>query len=76
MVTSLASAQNIDKVLPEMLKVYEAREYQGMPYRLMKPIDLADNPDKKYPLILSPHVIGGRGDDNRNILRNWNVIMA
>ena len=42
----------------KMFKVYEARTFQGMPYRLMKPIDLTDNPDKAYPLILSLHGAG------------------
>ena len=61
---------------PEMLEVYEARTFNGMPYRLMKPIDLADNLEKTYPLILSLHGAGGRGNDNKKNLRPWNVTMA
>lgn len=61
---------------PEMLQVYDARTFDGVPYRLMKPFDLADNPDKAYPLILSLHGGGGRGKDNKKNLRPWNVAMA
>jgi predicted peptidase len=73
---SPATAQQANDAMTDMLKVYEAREYQGVSYRLMKPIDLSENPDKKYPLILSLHGAGGRGNDNRKNLRNWNGIMA
>lgn len=71
------SQENAQPPAQNLLDVYEAREFQGMPYRLMQPIDLADNPDKKYPLILSLHGGAGRGTDNRkNLFRQWNQIMA
>lgn len=62
--------------LEKLLKVYEARTFKDVPYRLMKPIDVADNPDKAYPLILSLHGAGGRGNDNKKNLRVWNGMLA
>ncbi len=59
-----------------VLKLYEAREFEGLKYRLLKPIDLAKNPDKKYPMILSLHGAGGTGNDNVRNLREWNTTMA
>ena len=59
-----------------MLKVYEPRTFQELPYRLMKPIDLADNPDEAYPLVLSLHSWNGRGTDNIKSLESWNRVMA
>jgi predicted peptidase len=70
-----AAAQQPDATFEEMEEFYEAREFEGMPYRLMKPIDLAENPDKKYPLILSLHGGAGRGAQNRKNLRYWNGVM-
>ncbi|MEK6234277.1 MAG: prolyl oligopeptidase family serine peptidase [Planctomycetales bacterium] len=61
---------------PSVLKLYEARTFEGMPYRLMKPIDLAENPTQKYPLILSLHGAGGKGAGNIQNLRRWNAEMA
>jgi len=57
-----------------VLKLYEAREYKGMPYRLMKPIDF--NPATTYPLILSLHGKGGVGSDNLGNLRVWTGFLA
>ncbi len=31
-----------------VLELYEAREFEGVKYRLLKPIDLPENPGKKY----------------------------
>ncbi len=59
-----------------MLKLYEAREFKGVPYRLLKPIDLENNPDKKYPMILSLHGAGGTGTDNVRNLREQNNVLA
>ena len=47
-----------------------------MQYRLLKPIDLEKNPDKKYPMVLSLHGAGGTGTDNVRNLRYWNTVMA
>jgi hypothetical protein len=46
-----------------LLEWYEPNEFEGVKYRLLKPIDLAENPGKLYPLILSLHGAAGRGDD-------------
>jgi predicted peptidase len=59
-----------------VLELYEAREFKGVKYRLLKPIDLAKNPDQKYPLILSLHGAAGQGTDNVRNLREWNTVMA
>ena len=62
--------------LEPLLKLYEAREFEGIPYRLLKPIDLTENSGKKYPMILSLHGAGGTGTDNVRNLRSWNATMA
>ena len=59
-----------------VLELYEAREFKGVKYRLLKPIDLAKNPDQKYPMILSLHGAGGTGNDNVRNLREWNTTLA
>jgi predicted peptidase len=63
-------------VSAQVLALYEAREFKGVPYRLLKPIDLAENPDRKYPMILSLHGAGGTGNDNVRNLREWNTTLA
>lgn len=63
-------------VSAQVLELYEAREFEGVKYRLLKPIDLAENPGKKYPMILSLHGAGGSGNDNVRNLRSWNAPMA
>jgi predicted peptidase len=69
--------ESIDpEALRPLLKLYEAREFEGVKYRLLKPIDLAENPGKKYPMILSLHGAGGSGNDNIRNLRAWNVTMT
>ena len=42
---------------------------ESMPYRLFMPRDY--DPAKKYPLLLSLHGAGSRGDDNLTQLRPW-----
>jgi len=59
-----------------VIELYEAREFQGVKYRLLKPIDLAENHGKKYPMILSLHGAAGIGDDNVRNLREWNTVLA
>ena len=63
-------------VSAQVLALYEAREFKGVKYRLLKPIDLPENPGKKYPMILSLHGAGGIGNDNVRNLREWNAVMA
>jgi len=59
-----------------MLKVYEPRTFLALPYRLMKPVDLSEDPERPYPLVLSLHGWNGRGTDNVKNLESWNRIMA
>ena len=44
------------------IKKHEAKVYQKLPYRILKPIDF--NTSKKYPVIIYLHGGGGRGNDN------------
>ena len=77
-VISTISAEEINKkTAPKMpnpkqraFKLYEPSEFEGMPYRLMKPIDF--DPEKTYPLILSLHGKGGTGTDNLRSGKVWN----
>jgi predicted peptidase len=74
---SKASEEDGDEGVSEaMLKLYEAREFKGVPYRLLKPIDLENNPNKKYPMVLSLHGAGGTGTDNVRNLREQNEVLA
>ena len=59
----------------DMSKAYEAREFDGMPYRLLKPPADAKPTDRKFPLILSLHGAGGKGDDNLKNLKIWNGVL-
>ncbi len=59
-----------------MEAVYEAREFEGLPYRLLRPIDLESDSDRVYPLILSLHGAGGKGQDNKKNLKAWNGVLA
>jgi predicted peptidase len=78
--TSLLLSQNQNQrqrkpgVSQATLDLYEPGEFKGVKYRLMKPIDF--DPAKTYPLVLSLHGAGGRGDNNIQNLRNWNEWMA
>ena len=58
----------------EIFTIYESHEYNGMHYRLMKPIDY--DAEKTYPLILSLHGAGGKGSNNIRNLRRWNGTLA
>ncbi|MBI4976424.1 MAG: prolyl oligopeptidase family serine peptidase [Spirochaetes bacterium] len=57
-----------------VLALFEAREFKGVKYRLLRPIDLPNNPDKKYPMLLSLHGAAGVGDDNVKNVREWGTI--
>ncbi|MDA0350310.1 MAG: alpha/beta hydrolase-fold protein [Verrucomicrobia bacterium] len=76
---SFLSAQNETRnkgagIAPEVLNVYEAHTFEGMPYRFLLPENY--NPKKKYPLILNLHGRGGIGDDNETQMRNWTEVFA
>jgi predicted peptidase len=53
----------------EIVDMYEARVFKGMPYRLLLPANF--EAARKYPLILNLHGGGGVGDDNVSNLRYW-----
>ena len=55
----------------EIIDAYEARVFEGMPYRLLLPADF--EAARKYPLILNLHGGGGVGNDNRSNLRDWSA---
>jgi predicted peptidase len=63
------------KLDPRLGQLYEPREFQEMPYRLMTPVDY--DPAKVYPLIVSLHGAGGLGSDNvKNLRVGWTSILA
>ena len=55
-------------------ELYEPRMFDGMPVRVMKPIDF--DPSERYPVIVSLHGAGGKGTDNRKQLKDWNRQLA
>ncbi len=63
-----------EKPANKWISLYEPHADNEMPYRLMKPINF--DAGKRYPLIVSLHGGGGRGDDNRKQLRDWNRLLA
>jgi len=58
-------------VPPEVVDAYEARVFDGMPYRLLLPANFEST--RKYPLILNLHGRAGVGDDNESNLRHWSA---
>jgi predicted peptidase len=64
------------KARPEAgwMSVYEAITYEQMPYRLMKPLSFDES--KNYPVIISLHGGGGKGNDNRKQLKDWTRQLA
>ncbi|MEO0448601.1 MAG: alpha/beta fold hydrolase, partial [Verrucomicrobiota bacterium] len=56
----------------ELAEIYEAREFQGVPYRFFRPDHEAHPAGTKFPLILSLHGAGGKGRDNLKNLKPWN----
>ena len=50
--------------------LYEPQVFNGMPCRVMKPINF--NSRKKYPVIVSLHGGGGQGTNNNKQLKDWN----
>ena len=53
---------------------YEPQVYEGMPFRVMKPLDF--DAKRSYPVILSLHGGGGKGTDNKKQLKDWNRQLA
>ena len=55
-------------------ELYEPQEFEGMPCRVMKPIEF--DADKLYPVIVSLHGAGGKGTNNSKQLKDWNRQLA
>lgn len=72
--TNKKTAKKIPNAKQRAFKLYEPSEFNGMPYRLMKPVDF--DPEKTYPLILSLHGKGGEGTNNRRSVKVWNRYLA
>ena len=68
---SVAAKSNVDDWV---IKLHEVHEIGGEKYRLLKPMDF--DKGKSYPVIVSLHGAGGRGDDNIKQLRKWNQYLA
>lgn len=51
-------------------ELYEPRVFDGMPCRVMKP--LQTDSKKSYPVIVSLHGAGGKGTNNNKQLKDWN----
>ena len=73
-ILALATPYTVEAAPEWVLKLYEPSEFNGMPYRLMKPIDF--DPNKTYPLILSLHGAAGKGTDNLRNIKPWNLYLA
>ena len=72
-VASTAWAQK-DPAQTAWIESYEPFTRENMPYRLMKPLGYDAN--KLYPVIVSLHGGGGRGNDNLKQLKVWNQQLA
>lgn len=55
-------------------ELYEPQVYRGLPVRVMKPLEFDSS--KSYPVILSLHGAGGKGNDNNKQLKDWNKQLA
>lgn len=58
----------------EWVDLYVPHADEEMPYRLMEPMGF--EAIKRYPVIVSLHGGGGRGNDNRKQLKVWNEQLA
>ena len=54
--------------------LYQPQVFQGMPVRVMHPIDF--DPNQSYPVIVSLHGAGGKGTNNNKQLKDWNKQLA
>jgi predicted peptidase len=54
--------------------LYKPRPFNDMPCRVMTPLSF--DPNKKYPVIVSLHGAGGKGTNNKNQLKDWNLQLA
>lgn len=49
--------------------LYEPQEFEGMPCRVMKPLEF--DAKQSYPVIVSLHGAGGKGTGNDKQLKDW-----
>lgn len=74
----MAAEQSLQDRIPERWQdLYESGEFEGVEYRLLKPIDY--DPSKSYPLVLTLH--GGDDEEHERSgdirpLRVWNEILT
>ncbi len=54
--------------------LYKPSPFNDMPCRVMTPLSF--DPNKKYPVIVSLHGAGGKGTNNKNQLKDWNLQLA
>lgn len=77
MTSTLSVAQNLKQKQVKKTSwqsLYQPTEFDGMPIRMMPPIQIEAG--KKYPLILSLHGAGGTGSKNNKQLKDWNKQLA
>lgn len=60
----------------ELAERYEACRFKGVRYRFLEPPGFEKGSGVTYPLILSLHGAGGKGDDNLKNLTGWNGVLA
>lgn len=58
----------------QLKSLYEPQVFEGMPVRVMKPLNFDES--EKYPVIVSLHGAGGRGTNNDKQLKDWNRQLA
>ena len=68
----VCAQQRISKTQLNFL--YQPQVFEGMPCRVMKPLDF--DGVKSYPVIVSLHGAGGRGKNNDKQLKDWNRQLA
>lgn len=54
--------------------VYEPQIFQDMPFRVMRPLGF--DAKRSYPVVISLHGAGGKGNDNKKQLKDWNRQLA
>jgi predicted peptidase len=65
---------NRSEAAPAWVELHKPHTHKEMPYRLMTPLNF--DKSKKYPVIISLHGAGGKGNDNKKQLKNWNAQLA
>jgi len=74
-----ALAKSFPRYPPAQLaERFTAQEFDGVRYRFFIPTEAKPEAgsEQKFPLVLSLHGAGGKGDDNLANLKNWNGTMT